>query len=24
VGWLAREDKLVFETNGRTISVSLR
>jgi hypothetical protein len=24
VGWLAREDKLVFETNGRTITVSLR
>jgi hypothetical protein len=24
VGWLAREDKLAFETNGRTITVSLR
>jgi hypothetical protein len=24
VGWLAREDKLVFETNGRTVTVSLR
>ena len=24
VGWLAREDKLDFETNGRTITVSLR
>ncbi len=24
VGWLAREDKLTFETNGRTITVSLR
>ena len=24
VGWLSREDKLEFETNGRTISVSLR
>ena len=24
VGWLAREDKLVFETNGRTITISLR
>lgn len=24
VGWLAREDKLEFETNGRTITVSLR
>jgi Winged helix-turn-helix domain (DUF2582) len=24
VGWLAREDKLAFETNGRTVSVSLR
>jgi hypothetical protein len=24
VGWLAREDKLSFETNGRTITVSLR
>ena len=24
VGWLAREDKLAFETNGRTITVTLR
>jgi hypothetical protein len=24
LGWLAREDKLDFETNGRTITVSLR
>jgi hypothetical protein len=24
IGWLAREDKLVFETNGRSITVSLR
>ena len=24
LGWLAREDKLAFETNGRTITVSLR
>ncbi len=24
VGWLAREDKLAFETNGRTFSVSLK
>ena len=24
VGWLAREDKLAFETNGRTVTVSLR
>jgi hypothetical protein len=24
VGWLAREDKLSFETNGRTITVALR
>jgi hypothetical protein len=24
VGWLAREEKLVFETNGRSVSVSLR
>jgi hypothetical protein len=24
VGWLAREDKLSFETNGRTITVTLR
>jgi hypothetical protein len=24
VGWLARENKLTFETNGRTITVSLR
>jgi hypothetical protein len=23
LGWLAREDKLVFETNGRSITVSL-
>ncbi len=23
LGWLAREDKLGFETNGRTVSVSL-
>ena len=24
IGWLAREDKLSFETNGRTITVSLK
>jgi hypothetical protein len=24
IGWLAREDKLAFETNGRTVTVSLR
>lgn len=24
LGWLAREDKLAFETNGRTLTVSLR
>jgi Winged helix-turn-helix domain (DUF2582) len=24
VGWLAREEKLAFETNGRTVTVSLR
>jgi hypothetical protein len=24
VGWLAREEKLEFETNGRTVTVSLR
>jgi hypothetical protein len=24
VGWLAREDKLDFETNGRTVTVTLR
>jgi hypothetical protein len=24
VGWLAREDKLAFDTNGRTVTVSLR
>jgi hypothetical protein len=24
VGWLAREDKLAFETNGRTVTVSLK
>lgn len=24
LGWLAREDKLAFETNGRTVTVSLR
>jgi hypothetical protein len=24
IGWLAREDKLVFETNGRTVTISLR
>ena len=24
VGWLAREDKLAFETDGRSVSVSLR
>jgi hypothetical protein len=23
LGWLAREDKLAFETNGRSVSVSL-
>jgi hypothetical protein len=24
LGWLAREDKLAFDTNGRTVTVSLR
>lgn len=24
LGWLAREDKLAFETNGRSVTVSLR
>ena len=24
LGWLAREDKLAFETNGKTVTVSLR
>jgi hypothetical protein len=24
LGWLAREDKLVFETSGRSVTVSLR
>lgn len=24
VGWLAREDKLAFETTGRTVTVSLK
>jgi hypothetical protein len=24
LGWLAREDKLTFETNGRSVTVSLR
>ncbi|MCC6493393.1 MAG: winged helix-turn-helix domain-containing protein [Pirellulales bacterium] len=24
IGWLAREDKLAFETNGRTVTVSLK
>jgi hypothetical protein len=24
LGWLAREDKLAFETNGRTVTVSLK
>jgi hypothetical protein len=24
VGWLAREEKIAFETNGRTVTVALR